>query len=152
MSTNNFPFRNNVICHHPFLVNLYGCEIADGVKIGAFVEIGKNVVIGENTNISSFCFIPEGVIIQANCFIGPRVTFLNDKYAPSYGKWRTLESPTVVEEGVSIGGGAIILPGLLLGKGCRVGAGSVVTKSIKPGVTVIGNPAMDIRLYSKRGY
>ena len=130
-----------MICHHPQLVNAYGCFLADNVKVGAFVEIGPRVVIGENTNISSFCFIPEGVTIQKNCFIGPRVTFLNDKYAPTYGKWREDEKDTVVEEGVSIGGGAVILPGVVLGKGCRIGAGAVVTRDVPPGMTVVGNPA-----------
>ena len=85
--------------------------------------------------------LSEGVIIQKDCFIGPRVTFLNDKYAPTHGAWRTEERDTVVEEGVSIGGGAVILPGVVLGKGCRIGAGAVVTRDVPPGMTVVGNPA-----------
>ena len=137
-------------CHNPQLVNVYlSAIISYGVKIGAFVEIGRDVAIGEGTNISSFCFIPEGVMISENCFIGPHVTFLNDKYAPTHGKWRETEKLTVVQEGVSIGGGAVILPGLILGKGCRIGAGAVVTKNVEPGSVVVGNPARKI-LYTPK--
>ena len=136
-----------MICHNPQLVNAYGCFLDEDVKVGSFVEIGPRVVFGAGTNISCFCFIPEGVAIKKNCFIGPRVTFLNDKYAPSHGKWREEDSYTVVEDNVSIGGGAVILPGVVLGKGCRIGAGAIVTRSVPAGMTVVGNPARNI-LYS----
>jgi acetyltransferase-like isoleucine patch superfamily enzyme len=124
---------------HPDLVNIYGCFIGKNCSIAAFVEIGPRVVIGDECRIHAFCFIPEGVVIGNNVFVGPRVTFLNDKYPPSYGKWRSVQ--TVVEDEVSIGGGAVILPGIVLGRRCLIGAGSVVTKDVLPGMQVVGVPA-----------
>ena len=88
--------------------------------------------------IEAFCFIPDWVTIGNNVFIGPRVTFTNDKQPPSFGKhW----ARTIVEDFVSIGAGAIILPGVTLHKECLIGAGAVVTKSVPAGETWVGNPA-----------
>ena len=124
---------------NPELSNLYGdFEIGCSCNIGAFVEIGPGVKIGNNVSIAAFCFIPFGVTIEDNCFIGPRVTFTNDRYPPG-GRDNWL--PILVKEGVSIGAGSIILPGVTIGMGSMVGAGSVVTKDIPDGVRVIGNPA-----------
>lgn len=109
-----------------------------------FVFIGPNAVIGEGCKIQAFAFIPDNVVIGNRVFIGPHVCFTNDKYPPSHGKWKN-DPPTVVEDDVSIGAGAVILPSLRLGKGCRIGAGAVVTKDVKAGTTVIGSPAYEIR-------
>lgn len=128
---------------HPDLVNIYGCSIGKNCSIGTFVEIGPNVIIGDECKVQSFCFIPEGVIIGNNVFVGPRVLFLNDKHPPSHGKWRSSKK-TIVEDNVTIGGGAVILPEVNLGKGCLIGAGSVVTKNIPPYSKVVGNPAIVI--------
>jgi len=136
----NSEIGRNTQIWHTNLVNIYGCTIGEACSIGSFVEIGKEVVIGDRCRIGSFSFIPEGVMIGKDVFIGPRVTFLNDKHPPSKGKWRN-EAKTLVEDEVSIGGGAIILPHIILGFGCRIGAGAVVTKDVAPGVTVVGNPA-----------
>ena len=114
--------------------------IGIGNKIHHTVFIGPNVVIGDYCNIQAMTFIPDNVIIKSNVFIGPGVIFCNDKYPPSKGKWKDTE-PTIVEDGVSIGANATILPSLTLGKGCRVGAGAVVTKDIPPNTLVKGNPA-----------
>ena len=112
-------------------------EIGEGCVIHSHVWIGK-VSIGNHVKIQAFSFIPDGVTIEDECFIGPRVTFTNDKYPPSHGQgW----SETFVRKGASIGAGAVILPGITLGEGCRVGAGSIVTKDVPPGVVVCGNPA-----------
>jgi len=116
--------------------------VGENVKIGAFAEVGRDVKLGNNVNISCGVFIPENVIIEDNVFIGPHVVFTNDKHPPSHGEWRK-EKPTVVESGCSIGANSTILPSLILGKECVIGAGSVVTKDVKPNSLVYGNPARE---------
>lgn len=126
--------------HH----NIWGNpQIAKSVTIGAFVDIGDDVVIGKMCKIQCFVSIPPGIRIGDNVFIGPKVTFTNDKQPKANGEWETLQ--TIVEDDVSIGAAAVILPGLTLGKGCMIGAGAVVTKSVEPGATVVGNPARRIK-------
>ncbi len=133
-------------------INLYGCEIGDETKIGAFVEIQKNATVGKRCKISSHTFICEGVTIQDYVFVGHNVAFINDTYpratAPS-GEMQT-ESDwkverTVVERGASIGSGATILSNLTIGEGAIVGAGSVVTRDVPPRTIVAGNPARVLR-------
>ena len=133
-------------------VNLYGCEIGDGTRIGSFVEVQKGVCVGRNCKISSHTFICEGVTIEDEVFIGHGVNFINDNYprATTAGGVLQTESdwkviPTVVERGASIGTGATILGGVQIGAGAVVGAGSVVTKNVPAGVIVAGNPAKIIR-------
>ena len=133
-------------------VNLYGCEIGDGTRIGSFVEVQKGVCVGRNCKISSHTFICEGVTIEDEVFIGHGVNFINDNYprATTSGGALQTESdwkviPTVVERGASIGTGATILGGVQIGAGAVVGAGSVVTKNVPAGVIVAGNPAKIIR-------
>lgn len=113
------------------LVNIYGAQIGRGCRIGSFVEIGP-AVIGDNCNIQAKSFIPEGVVIGNGVFVGPGVIFTNDKYPPSGGKWR-LERQTIVEDEVSIGAGAIILPGVRIGKGARIAAGAIISKDVEDG-------------------
>ncbi len=123
---------------HPQLVNLYGCKIGRNCNIGAFTEIGKGVVIGDNVSIGAYCFIPEGVTIEDDCFIGPRTTFCNDIYPPSYGKhWGTI----IVRKGAAIGAATTILPGVEIGEGVMIGAGALVSRSIPAGVKSYGHPA-----------
>lgn len=123
---------------NPELSNIQACEIGEGCKIHSNVWIGEGVKIGNNVKIQAFAFIPSGVIIQDNVFIGPGVTFTNDKYPPSNGKgWET----TIVWYGASIGARATILPGLEIGSNSRIGAGSVVTRSVPRNVVCCGNPA-----------
>ena len=112
------------------------CIIGHGCVIHAPVWIGNNVVIGNDCRIQAFTFIPDGVTIGNNVFVGPNVTFTNDKNPPSQ-QW----DKTHIEDGVSIGAGAVILPGLTIGKNARIGAGAVVTKSVPPEETWVGNPA-----------
>ena len=132
-------------------VNLYGCEIGDGSKIGSFVEIQKGARVGRNCKISSHTFICEGVTIEDEVFVGHNVTFINDKYPRATsvnGKlqtdadWKVV--PTVVKRGASIGSGATLLCGVTIGEGAIVGAGAVVTANVSPGTTVAGNPARTI--------
>ena len=129
---------------HTELVNIYECVIGVHCRIGTFVEICNGVVIGNNCSIQSFSYIPPGVIIGNNVFIGPRVVFTNDKYPKVTKDWEMLE--TVVEDGVSIGAGVVILPGIKIEKNAIIGAGAVVTKNVLSNSTVIGNPA---KVYKK---
>jgi len=120
-------------------VNLYKCEIGDGTKVDAFVYIEEGVKIGKNVKIRPFTFIPTGVTIEDDVFIGPNVTFTNDKRPKVRGEWELL--PTVVKRGAAIGAGAVILPGITIGEFALVGAGAVVTKDVPPRAIVVGNPA-----------
>ena len=123
---------------HEQLVNLYECTIGKDCSIGAFVEIGEGVVVGDRVRIGSHVFIPGGVTIEDDAWIGPRVTFTNDKVPPSTGrKWMK----TLVKRKACIGAAVTVLPGVVVGEGCLVGAGAVVTKDVEPGVTVVGVPA-----------
>lgn len=127
-------------------VNLYGCEIGDESRIGAFVEIQRDAIIGRRVRIQTHSFICSGVRIGDDVFVGHNVTFINDRHPTAEGARRgtwTLE-PTVVESGVSIGSGAVILCGLTIGAGARIGAGAVVTADVPPGVTVVGVPARQL--------
>jgi len=123
-------------------VNLYGCEIGPGSKVDAFVYIEEDVVIGNDCTVRPFTFIPTGVIVGDRVFIGPNVTFTNDRY-PSVSEEWTLEE-TVVEESVGIGAGATILPGVTIKKGATIGSGAVVTDDVPPDTTVVGNPAKPV--------
>jgi acetyltransferase-like isoleucine patch superfamily enzyme len=134
------------------LVNLYGCEIGDNTKIGAFVEIQKNARIGKYCKISSHTFICEGVTIEDKVFIGHNVTFINDKYPRSTNNNGDLQTEedwkveqTIVKKGASIGSGATILCNVTIGENAIIGAGSVVTKDVPPNTIVAGNPARIFR-------
>jgi UDP-2-acetamido-3-amino-2,3-dideoxy-glucuronate N-acetyltransferase len=143
------------VVFQPDLVNLYGCEIGAGSKVGAFVEIRKGVRIGENCKIQAFVFIPEGVTVGNGVFLGPHVCFTNDRFPAAVlpdgsmmgeGDW-VLEE-TTIEDQACIGANATILCGITVGKGALIAAGSVVTKDVPPYAIVKGNPAVvcgDIR-------
>ena len=138
-----------VVIHN--FVNLYGCEIGDGTKIGSFVEIQKGARIGRNCKLSSHSFVCEGVSIEDEVFIGHGVNFINDKYPRATTEnggmqtdddWKTI--PTTVKRGASIGSNATVLSGVTIGERAIVGAGAVVTKDVADGATVTGNPARPI--------
>jgi acetyltransferase-like isoleucine patch superfamily enzyme len=129
-------------------VNLYGCEIGNDTRIGAFVEVQKGAKIGERCKISSHTFVCEGVIIEAEVFVGHGVTFINDRYPKATTPSGQLQTEadwgcqtTIVRRGASIGSGATLLGGITVGENATVGAGSVVTADVPPGTTVAGNPA-----------
>lgn len=135
----NTKMPNLVFIPHPDLVNIYGAEIGENTFIGPFVEIQKGVKIGNNCKIESHTFICEGVTIGDNVFIGHGVIFTND-LIPRIGKNWKGPIKTIVENEVSIGSNATILP-VILHYGCLIGAGAVVTKNIEANKTVKGNPA-----------
>jgi acetyltransferase-like isoleucine patch superfamily enzyme len=137
-----------VMIHHPQLVNLYGCAVGAGSRVGAFVEIQKNASIGERCKISSHTFICEGVTIEEEVFVGHGVMFINDIFpratnddggAQSEADWAVV--PTVVKRRASIGSNATIMGGVTIGANALVGAGAVVTKDVPDYAIVAGVPA-----------
>lgn len=120
-------------------VNLYKCKIGKNCKIDAFVYVEEDVVIGDNCKIRPFVFIPTGVTIEDDVFVGPNVSFTNDKYPRVKGEWELLR--TRIKKGASIGANSVILPGVTIGEEALVGAGSVVAKDVPSMAIVAGNPA-----------
>jgi acetyltransferase-like isoleucine patch superfamily enzyme len=144
----NVLLGDGVVIPQPTLVNIYGCSIGDGSRIGAFVEIQKNAAVGARCKISSHSFICEGVAIEDEVFIGHGVMFTNDLYPRATGPggalqtetdWRVL--PTRVRKGASIGSHATVLPGIVIGACAMVGAGAVVTSDVPEHAVVVGNPS-----------
>ena len=133
---------------HPDLVNLYGCAVGEGTKIGAFVEIQKNAVVRARCKISSHTFVCEGVHIEDEVFVGHGVMFTNDTYPRAVNEdgtlqaeadWRVVE--TRVRRRAAIGSNATVLAGVTVGEGALVGAGAVVTRDVPDHAIVAGVPA-----------
>jgi len=138
----------DVLILKPELVNIYGCTIGSETRIGPFVEIQRDVIIGSRCKISSHSFICSGVVIEDGVFIGHGVMFTNDRFPRAVTDDGKLQSgddweciPSKVCRQASIGSGAVILPGITVGEGALVGAGSVVTQDVPPFAVVCGNPA-----------
>jgi acetyltransferase-like isoleucine patch superfamily enzyme len=128
--------------------NLYGCTIGAGTRVGPFVEIQRGAVVGASCKIQSHTFICDGVRIGDGVFVGHGVMFVNDKRPRATTDDGTLQTDadwelieTHVEDGASLGSGALILGGVRIGSGALVGAGAVVTRDVAPGATVLGSPA-----------
>jgi acetyltransferase-like isoleucine patch superfamily enzyme len=134
----NVKLGKGVKIWRPDLVNLYDCVIGDECNIGAFVEIGKGVVVGKRVRIGAHAFIPTGVTIEDDCFVGPRVTFTNDKYPPGPREdWGYI----IMRKGSSLGAACVVLPGVVIGECSLVGAGSIITRDIPPYSIAVGIPA-----------
>ena len=121
-------------------VNLYKCKIGKNCKIDAFVYVEEGVVIGDNCKIRPFVFVPTGVTLEDNVFVGPNVTFTNDKYPKVKGDW--VLQKTLIKSGAALGANSVILPGVTVGKQALVGAGSVVARDVPDNAIVTGNPAV----------
>src|SRR5438876_7312925 len=138
-------------------INLYGCEIGDETKVGAFVEIQKNANVGRRCKISSHTFICEGVTIEDDVFVGHNVTFVNDSFPRSTSRAGALQTEqdwkvevTLVKRGASIGSGVTILSNVVIGENALIGAGCVVTRDVPANAIVVGNPGKVLR-YLKSG-
>lgn len=132
--------------------NLYGCRIGDETRVGPFVEIQRGAIIGARCKIQSHAFVCDGVEIHDEVFVGHGVLFINDKLpraTNAQGRLQTVEDwtllGTVVERGVSLGSGAVILGGVRIGEEALIGAGAVVTHDVPSGAVVIGSPARVLR-------
>jgi UDP-2-acetamido-3-amino-2,3-dideoxy-glucuronate N-acetyltransferase len=146
-----------IVIHHPDLVNLYGCTIGEGTRIGAFVEIQKNASVGVRCKISSHTFICEGVHIEDEVFVGHGVMFINDlnpRAVNVSGELQSEEDWQVVSTRVgcraSIGSNATIMCGVTIGENALIGAGAVVTRNVSPGTVVVGVPARAMGGRSRR--
>jgi UDP-2-acetamido-3-amino-2,3-dideoxy-glucuronate N-acetyltransferase len=143
----NVVLGSGVLVFQPQLVNLYGCKIGEGTKVGAFVEIQKNAIVGARCKISSHTFICEGVTIQDEVFVGHGVMFINDRLPratvdgqlQTEAEWQVV--PTLVRRGASLGSGAVIMCGVTIGENALVGAGAVVTHDVPDCAIVVGVPA-----------
>ena len=158
MISNDVQLGEGVVIFHPDLVNLYGCQIGAGTKIGSFVEIQKGASIGAKCKISSHSFICEGVEIEDGVFIGHGVMFINDTYPKSVGEDGELQTEadwqlirTRVKTRASIGSNATILCGITIGESALVGAGAVVTKDVPDYAIVAGVPARVVGNTRTRG-
>ena len=123
-----------------FVVVLPGATIGQDCNICSHCLIENDVVIGDRVTVKSGVQLWDGLRVGDDVFIGPNVTFTNDKY-PKSGNVNFKLLTTRIEAGASIGGGATLLPGVVIGADATVGAGAVVTKNVPPGSTAIGNPA-----------
>jgi len=148
MIASSVTLEEGVLIHHPDLVNLYGCRIGAGTRIGTFVEIQRNAVIGRHCKVSSHTFICEGVTLEDGVFVGHGVMFTNDLHPRAVNADGSLQTdadwsmvPTLVKRRASIGSGATIIAGVTIGEGALVGAGAVVTRDVPDHAVVAGVPA-----------
>jgi UDP-2-acetamido-3-amino-2,3-dideoxy-glucuronate N-acetyltransferase len=148
MIASSVVLEEGVVIHHPDLVNLYGCRIGAGSRIGTFVEIQRDAVIGKYCKVSSHTFICEGVTVEDGVFVGHGVMFTNDLHPRAVNSDGSLQTDadwsvvqTRVKRRASIGSNATILAGVTIGEGALIGAGSVVTKDVPDHTIVAGVPA-----------
>lgn len=146
--SDNVTLGTDVRIFQPTLVNLYGCVIGDGTKIGAFVEVQKGVRIGARCKISSHTFICEGVDIEDEVFVGHGVMFTNDRYPRATNADGSIQTEadwkvetTKIRKRASIGSNVTIVCGITIGEGALIGAGAVVTKDVPDFAVVAGVPA-----------
>lgn len=148
MIADDVTLGQNVLIPNKDLVNLYGCAIGDGTKVGSFVEVQRGAVVGRNCKVSSHSFICEGVTIEDGVFVGHGVMFTNDLYPRAVtgsgelqgnDDWELVE--TRVRSRASIGSNATIVAGITIGENALIGAGAVVTRDVPDNAIVAGVPA-----------
>ncbi len=141
---------------HPDLVNVYGCQVGSGTRIGPFVEIQKNVIIGRACKVSSHTFLCEGVTIEDEVFVGHGVMFVNDRFprATRNGELQTEADwevrPILVKKGASLGTRSVIMCDVTIGREAMIGAGAVVIGDVPDYAIVVGVPARvigDVRIH-----
>ncbi len=148
MPIDNVVLGENATVTYPDLVNLYGCTVGAGTRIGPFVEIQKGSAVGRRCKISSHSFICEGVTIEDEAFIGHGVMFTNGLFPHATNEDGSLQrdgdwelTTTLIKRRASIGSNATIVAGVIVGEGALVGAGAVLTKNVPDYAVVAGNPA-----------
>lgn len=119
---------------------LPGAVIGKDVNINDQVFIENDVIVGDRVTVKSGVQLWDGIELHDDVFVGPNVTFTNDRF-PRSKHYPESFPRTIVERGASIGGGAVILPGIRIGRNAMVGAGAVVTRDVPPFAIVVGNPA-----------
>ncbi len=147
VQTNNIG-TNTYVWQHAII--LAGAIIGENCNINCHTFIENEVVIGNNVTIKSGVYLWDGIMIENNVFVGPNVTFTNDKY-PKSKSYPEQFQKTIIKESASIGAGAIILGGIEIGTNALVGAGALVTKNVPPFAIVIGNPAKVVGYINKDG-
>jgi UDP-2-acetamido-3-amino-2,3-dideoxy-glucuronate N-acetyltransferase len=120
-----------------------GAVIGSGCNICDFTYIDPDVVVGDRVTVKSFVYLVDGMRVEDDVFIGPQVTFTNDRWPRSRQPFHC--ESMVIGRGASIGGGAVIVPGISIGEGAMVGAGAVVTRDVPPFTVVVGSPARAVR-------
>jgi UDP-2-acetamido-3-amino-2,3-dideoxy-glucuronate N-acetyltransferase len=147
----------NVRIFQPDQVNLYGCRIGDGTKVGAFVEVQRGAEIGAYCKISSHTFICDGVVIEDGVFVGHGVMFINDVHPRAVNEDGSLQTeadwsvvPTRIRKQASLGSNCTIMGGVTVGVSALVGAGAVVTRDVPDYAIVAGVPARVIGDTRKR--
>jgi len=132
--------ENTKIWSHTIVLS--GAKIGRNCNINSLCFVENDVLIGDNVTVKCGVHLWDGIVLEDDVFIGPSVTFINDKYPRSKHPFKLLR--TLIKRGASVGANSTILPGITIGEYAMIGAGSVVTKDVPNNVFCYGNPARQI--------